>query len=158
MSEIEIHLLQIEQAFDHRSWHGPNLLGSIRGLKYPQAVWRPAAGRHSIWENILHAAYWKSIAARRLREPPEGHFPRRGSNWFERTAANTPAELKEDIALLKETHEELLAVVSEFDPKRLDRRRAGGESTFRDLIVGIAAHDVYHAGQIQLLKGLQKGS
>jgi len=157
MSEIEIHLMQIEQAFDHRSWHGPNLLGSIRGLKHPQAVWRPAPARHSIWENILHVAYWKWIACRRLRESADGKFPRRGSNWFERTAANTPDELKADIQLLKATHKELVEVVRHFDPKRLDRKRGGGDSTYRDLIVGIAAHDLYHAGQIQLLKGLQKG-
>jgi hypothetical protein len=31
---------------------------------------------------------------------------------------------------------------------------SGGTATVADLVTGIAAHDVYHAGQIQLIKRL----
>ncbi|MBE0591884.1 MAG: hypothetical protein IH616_05730, partial [Gemmatimonadales bacterium] len=56
-SEIDLIVQQIDQAFDHRSWHGTNLRGSIRGLDARVAAWRPARGRHNIWEIVVHAAY-----------------------------------------------------------------------------------------------------
>jgi len=55
--EIQLLLKSIDQAYDHRSWHGTNLRGSIRGLSLKQAAWRPAQGRHNIWELVVHAAY-----------------------------------------------------------------------------------------------------
>jgi hypothetical protein len=38
---------------------------------------------------------------------------------------------------------------------RLDSVPAGSTTTILDLVTGVAAHDLYHAGQIQLLKRLQ---
>ena len=77
------HVIAIlDAAYDRKSWHGTNLRGSIRGLRMEQAAWRPAAGRHNIWELVVHAAYWKYIALRRLSGSKRGSFPLKGSNWF----------------------------------------------------------------------------
>ena len=46
----------IDEAFDKKSWHGPNLRGSLRGVTAQQAAWRPGPDRHNIWELALHAA------------------------------------------------------------------------------------------------------
>ncbi|HYV02955.1 MAG TPA: DinB family protein [Blastocatellia bacterium] len=154
MSETDLLILQLEQAFDHRSWHGTNLFGSIRGITPEQAAWRPGQGRHNIWEIIVHAAYWKYTVYRRLVDEARGSFPLKGSNWFLRPLEGTPAELKADTRLLRDFHEKLLAAVEQFDTKRLDARPHGSKLRFKDLIVGVAAHDLYHAGQIQLLKRL----
>src|SRR5688500_2523546 len=59
-------LFLLDTAYDHASWHGPNLRGAIRGVTPPRAAWRPAPGRHNIWELVVHAAYWKYVAWRRL--------------------------------------------------------------------------------------------
>lgn len=158
MSETDLLILQLEQAFDHRSWHGTNLFGSIRGISPEQAAWRPAAERHNVWEIIVHAAYWKYSVYRRLVDEAKGSFPLKGSNWFPRPIEATSAELKADIRLLRDFHNKLLAGVHQFKPKRLDDRPVGSKVTFRDLIVGVAAHDLYHAGQIQLLKRLRQPS
>ncbi len=56
----------LDEAFDKKSWHGPNLRGSIRGVTAQQAAWRPGPDRHNIWELTLHAAYWKYVVRRRL--------------------------------------------------------------------------------------------
>lgn len=48
-----------EEAFARKTWHGPNLWQSLKGVNAEQAAWRPAANRHNIWEETLHAAYWK---------------------------------------------------------------------------------------------------
>jgi hypothetical protein len=158
MSETDLLILQLEQAFDHRSWHGTNLFGSIRGMAPEQAAWRPGQGRHNVWEIIVHAAYWKYTVYRRLVDEARGSFPLRGSNWFLRPADGSAVELKADTRLLREFHDKLLTAVTQLNPRRLGERPPGSKFAFRDLIVGVAAHDLYHAGQVQLLKRLRQTS
>jgi uncharacterized damage-inducible protein DinB len=155
---IAILLTQLDQAYDRRSWHGPNLRGSLRGLSLPQAAWRPAAARHNIWEVAVHAAYWKYAVRRRLTGEKRGSFPLVGSNFFPRPEAMTIAAWKGDLALLESTHQALRGVVATLGEKDLARTTPGGTVTVLDLVTGIAAHDLYHAGQIQLLKRLMPAS
>ncbi len=156
-TETGLLLRMIDQAFDHRSWHGPNLRGSIRGLTAADAAWRPGTGRHNIWEIVVHAAYWKYTVRRRLLGERRGSFPLKGSNWFARPAedAITEAGWREDIALLVSTHRGLREAVASLDPRALRRPLPGGKTMTVDLLTGVAAHDLYHAGQIQLLKRLR---
>ncbi len=149
-------LTLVDEAFDRRSWHGPNLRGSLRGLSAAEAAWRPQPGRHSAWEIAVHAAYWKYAAWRRLTGEKRGSFARPGSNWFD--AASQPSEprWRRDLALLATCHERLRATISELSDDDLGRRAPGGQETIGRLVRGIAAHDLYHAGQIQLLKKLMK--
>jgi len=140
-------LLILDQAYNRQSWHGANLRGSIRGLSAKQASWRPRPGRHNIREIVVHAAYWKYVVWRRLTGQPRGSFPLKGSNWFTRPRIASGREWRADIALLERMHRTLRAAVAE-------RRRLSSRD--RHLISGAAAHDVYHAGQIQLLKKLSR--
>ena len=117
-TELDVLLVAMEEAFERKAWHGPNLRGSIRGLDPAVACRRPAKGRHSIWELVVHAAYWKYAVRRRLVGDKRGSFAFKGSNWFSRP----------------------------------DAPSAGSRTTPAVLLRGIAFHDVYHAGQIQLLK------
>jgi uncharacterized damage-inducible protein DinB len=153
-TELEQLLSIFDQAYNSRSWHGTNLRGSIRGLSAPRAAWRPAPGRHNIWELVVHAAYWKYVAWRRLTSSTRGSFPLDGSNWFERPRDATLAAWRSDIALLEQMHRTLRSAVAELNPRDLNRHPAKGKTTKRALVTGVAAHDLYHAGQIQLLKRL----
>jgi len=148
-------LFLIDTAYDRASWHGPNLRGALRGVTPRQAAWRPARGRHNIWEETVHAAYWKYVAWRRLTGSARGSFPLKGSNWFARPQAMTPTAWRDDLALLHEAHLKLREAVAALRPSDLDRKRRGSKVTVRALVAGVAAHDIYHAGQIQLLKRLQ---
>jgi hypothetical protein len=158
--EVDLILAVIDQAFDRRSWHGTNLRGSIRGMTAGEAAWRPAPGRHNIWEIVVHAAYWKYAVRRRVVGERRGSFALKGSNWFERplAAADPDALWDEDLALLAETHRALRRAVAELPLARLDAVALGGRTTVRDLLTGIAAHDLYHAGQIQLIKRLRSAA
>ncbi len=147
-------LAQLDEAFDHRSWHGTNLRGSIRGMRAATASARPAPGRHNAWEIAVHAAYWKYAAWRRLTGEKRGTFARAGSNWFASPTPPTEAAWRKDVALLVRYHRQLRAAVAGLRDGDLDRRAAGGRETVGRLVRGIAAHDLYHAGQIQLLKRL----
>ena len=151
-------LFLIDTAYDRVSWHGPNLRGSLRGMTPALAAWRPAAGRHNIWELIVHAAYWKYVAWRRLTGAKRGSFPLAGSNFIERPVTQTTAALREDLKLLDEMHRTLREAAADVRPAELDKGSAQRGVTKRALLTGVAAHDLYHAGQIQLLKRLARSS
>jgi hypothetical protein len=154
---IALLLHALDEAFDRRSWHGTNLRGSIRGLGVGDVMWRPGPGRHNIWEVVVHAAYWKYAVRRRLTGEKRGAFVLKGSNWFERPGGlpGRDAQWKADVALLAAEHRALRQAVERVPPSTLDRCTPGSRVPNRMLITGIAAHDVYHAGQIQLLKRLR---
>ena len=151
------HLLKLlDEAYNLAAWHGPNLRGSIRRVTAREAVLSPKIGRHNIWEITVHAAYWKYAERRRPTAEKRGSFPLSGSNWFVRPIHRTEKAWRDDVLLLDNEHRLLRETVSAFSPDKLDRRVPGSKSTARRLIVGIALHDVYHAGQIQLIKKLLK--
>jgi hypothetical protein len=157
--ELDALLDAIDRAYDRRSWHGTNLRGSVRRLTAAEAAWRPRPNRHNIWEVAVHCAYWKYAVWRRLTGGRRGSFPFKGSNWFVRPAvsASDDEAWRADLALLDRMHGDLRDAVASLGAAALHRRQEGGSTTVFDLVTGIAAHDLYHAGQIQLLKALAKG-
>ena len=155
-SELSQLLFLIDTSYNRVSWHGTNLRGSIRGVAPRQAAWRPGRGRHNIWELVVHAAYWKYVAWRRLTSGARGSFPLDGSNWFVRPQHATLKAWRDDIALLEQTHRTLRAAIANLNPRELNRAPARSKVTMRALVTGVAAHDLYHAGQIQLLKRLAR--
>jgi uncharacterized damage-inducible protein DinB len=152
--EIRLLVAILEQAYDHPSWHGTNLRGSIRLVSSRQAAWRPGPRRHNIWELVVHAAYWKYAAWRRVTGQPRGSFPLKGSNWFRRPEEMIERAWRSDKALLDEMHASLRDAVAQLSPRDLGLRPRGTKVSHASLLSGVAAHDLYHAGQIQLLKRL----
>jgi hypothetical protein len=120
------------------------------------AAWRPGKDRHNIWEIVVHAAYWKYTVIRRIHSYPKGSFPLAGSNWFERPEELSEAAWKRDLRFLENIHRELRSAVLTVSEDELDKTPAGSKTTLADLLLGIASHDLYHAGQIQLIKRLQR--
>jgi uncharacterized damage-inducible protein DinB len=145
----------LDEAYNRQSWHGTNLRGSIRGLSAKQAAWRPGARRHNVWEIVVHAAYWKYAVWRRLAGAERGSFPLKGSNWFPRPDEASERAWRADIALLEKMHRSLRETAARLSARDLSNRPKGSKITNGYLLRGIAAHDLYHAGQIQLLKKLQ---
>ena len=147
-------LAALNQAYWTKSWHGTNLNGAIRRLKPADAAWRPGRDRHNIWEIVVHCAYWKYAVWRRLTGAPRGSFPYKGSDWFVRPAEPSSRAWRDDRALLAAMHERLIDAVAAQTPRSLAARARRSAFASRDLILGAAAHDVYHTGQIQLIKRL----
>src|SRR6266852_7544904 len=151
---IALLLDLVDEAFDHAAWHGPTLRGSLRGVTPAQAAWRPARGRHNIRELTVHAAYWKYAVRRRLTGEKRGSFALAGSNWFATAASRG---WKDEVRLLVDEHRKLRAAIAAFPARALDGPVDAKKQTAAYTIRGIAAHDLYHAGQIQLLKKLLRG-
>jgi hypothetical protein len=137
-------------------WHGgPTPLGAVRGVTVAQAFWSPTPRRKSIWALTLHIAYWKYAVRRLIEGSPPGAFPRGPSNWPHPPARPDGRSWAADVALLRAEHQRLLQVAKGVKPELLRRRPPGARRwTYGDLLIGIAAHDAYHTGQIQLLKRL----
>jgi hypothetical protein len=152
--ELEVLLAVLDQAFDRKSWHGTNLRGSLRGVTHSEASWRPQPERHNIWELTLHAAYWKYVVRRRLLNEPRGSFPHQGSDWFRRPEGRPAEDWKADVRLLVEIHCSLRDAIAQLRPADLEFTPAGSTVSNLALLSGVASHDLYHAGQIQLLKRL----
>lgn len=151
-------LLEVfDQAYTAPAWHGTPLKGTLRGVTVRDARWRPAPGRHCIWDLVLHAAYWKCIVRRRLVRDPDISFPRDGSNWFALPSPANEAAWRADRRLLDEQHRLLRQAIARLDPKQLDRKGWRSKWRVKQEVYGIASHDLYHAGQIQILKRLRPG-
>lgn len=155
--EITQLLAIIDQAYDRPSWHGTNLRGSVRRVTPAQAAWRVSPQRHNIWEIVVHAAYWKYAVGRRFTGGARGSFPLKGSNWFRRPADSGQLSDKAwnaDVELLDDMHAALREAVMRLSARDLSRTPPGKKVSNFALLSGAAAHDLYHAGQIQLLKRL----
>lgn len=151
MSEKSLLLHLLEEGYERKSWHGPNLRQSLRGLTAKQAAWRPAAGRHNIWELVLHSAYWKYAVRRQLDGAKRGSFVLKGSNFFERPQKNeaTRRAWRADLKVLDREHRLLEDSIA-----RAFRRPVSKKDV--RMIYGVCFHDIYHAGQIGLLRRLMQ--
>jgi hypothetical protein len=149
MKPADLVLALLDEAYEKRTWHGPNLKQSIKGVTAKQAAWRPAPGRHNIWEVTLHVAYWKYALRRRIEGGKRGAFALKGSNFFARPEKGkcTQAAWRADKELLEREHRALRAAVA----KVLRTPRA---AKLWPSLYGVAFHDIYHAGQIRLLRRL----
>jgi hypothetical protein len=154
--QIDLLLEVMDQAFDQRGWHGTTLRGALRGVTPEEALWRPAPGRHNIWELTLHTAYWKYAVRRRLAGDALGSFDRKPSNWPEIPDPGDLKAWKRDVAFLEGEHRKLRDVVQGLSAADLARRSPKGTWTSAQEIHGVAAHDLYHTGQIQLIKRLMR--
>jgi hypothetical protein len=139
----------LDEAYDKRTWHGPNLRQSIRGVSARQAAWRPGPGRHNIWELTLHAAYWKYALRRKIGGGKRGGFALKGSNFFPRPekGKHSEAAWRSDRDLLEREHRALRRAV-------VKALRDGRNKKLPAMIYVICYHDIYHAGQIRLLRRL----
>ena len=152
MKRPELLLLDVlEEGYWKKAWHGPNLKQSLKGVTAKEAAWRPTPGRHNIWEETLHAAYWKYDVRRILEGGKRGTFVLKGSNFFARPIKGllTEKAWKDDKEILETEHERLRDAVKKV------LKRGKSEKVAR-LIYGVAFHDIYHAGQIRLLRRLQE--
>jgi DinB superfamily len=144
-------LALLDEAYEKKTWHGPNLKQSLKGVTAKQAAWRPGPGRHNIWEVTLHAAYWKYALRRRIEGVKRGSFVLQGSNFFTRPEAGkrNEAAWSADKKLLEDEHRALRGAAAKI---LLSRR---GAKLVRQLS-GVAFHDIYHAGQIRLLRRMME--
>ncbi len=153
---IKLLLEQLDQAYYAKAWHGTTLKGSLRGLRLKQVLWRPGKKRHNIWEIVLHCAYWKYAVRRRMTGEKHGSFPHKGSDWIKLPEVQDQKSWRQSVSLLHDMHLLLRETVANLPSSKLEYVPTHAKVPNYITILGIASHDLYHAGQIQLLKKLMK--
>jgi uncharacterized damage-inducible protein DinB len=151
MTEMERILDQLKRAYEGNAWHGPSVCEALDGVSAEQALARPLASAHSIWELVHHIAVWEDVGRRRLsgdRAPVEVSSP---EDW-------PPADDKSDAAweqakaALDRGHQALVEAIGRVPESRLDEPIFEGMSTVYVTLHGVIQHNLYHAGQIAMLK------
>ncbi len=149
MSEIERIEDQLKRAFEGPAWPGPSVLEALDGVSATRAAKRPIKDAHSIWELTLHIAVWEDVVRRRALG--EKFQPTDAQDW-PALGAKTPAAWAAAIRKLKAGHAKLRKVVASYDESRLDQPMVPGGSSAYVQFHGAIQHDLYHAGQIAMLK------
>lgn len=146
----------VREGYAGHAWHGPSVRQALAGVTAAQARWRPAAGRNTIWELVLHLAYTRHRVLRRMGDAGAARFPRaRRAAWFPVMPDEpTEAAWRADLALLDGYQARFLDAVRRAPAGRLRRVRPGQRRTIAHELLGVALHDCYHAGQIRLLARL----
>ena len=152
MNESERLADQIERALNGEAWHGPSWREVLEGIGRGAALQRPVPGAHSIAEIVLHATTWHEVVRRRLQgESPEVS---EDQDW-PKAAFATDQEWKDAVTRLFDTGRALRDTVAAFPPARLLEKRPNVDQNWYALAIGILQHDLYHAGQVGLLRKAQ---
>lgn len=146
---------QLRRAFDGSAWHGPALLELLKDIDAETASARPLPNVHTIWELVLHIAVWDGSGLHRLRG--EKYQPT-GVKNFPLMPKPTEAAWRKAVAATMRTHDTLVRTVGALPDARLHDRVPGKRYDFYHLLHGIAQHELYHAGQIAILKKAQEGA
>ena len=148
-TELERIEDQLKRAFEGEAWHGPSVLEILNGVTASQAIARPLRGAHNIWDLVLHIAAWEDACRRRL----EGDRAELSDSedWRVPTVTNEAA-WEQVKALLVEGHRRLRAAIAATDESRLDEPILPGMPSVYATLHGVIQHDLYHAGQIAILK------
>jgi uncharacterized damage-inducible protein DinB len=148
-------LSQLHTTYYGPSWHGPTLRELLADVTAVEAVQHAIADVHSIWEIVLHTAAWKRVVIVRLEGTPvslqgEADWPR---------VPNAGAAAWQDARQqLEEANAALLARVAQLSDADLDSPVPGQNVSVYATLHGVIQHDVYHAGQIALLKKTLRGA
>jgi uncharacterized damage-inducible protein DinB len=146
---------QLRGAFDGSAWHGPALLELLEEADATTAAAKPVANVHSIWELVLHIAAWDEAVRRRLGGIK---LQLTGRQNFPLVPRSGNAAWRKTVAQLKKTHDALVKTVAATPDSRLWDRVPGKRYDFYFMLHGVIQHELYHAGQIAILKKAQSRS
>ena len=141
---------QLRNAFEGNAWHGPALLELLVDIDPATAASHPLPETHSIWELVLHIAAWDDAVNRRIVERKALQL--KAAQNFPPVKDKSAAAWKQAVAHVKKTHAALIKTTMGLSDKQLSERVPGKKYNIRFMLDGVAQHELYHAGQIAILK------
>ena len=152
MSEAARIADQLRRAFAGEAWHGDSVFEILEGVTAARAAARPIKSAHTIWELVLHIAAWDGAVLRRMGGVAVSLSD---AENFPPVKDASDAAWREALAQVRRVHEELISAVAALPDSRLDEvvpGKEGAHYTFYYMLHGVVQHELYHAGQIALLK------
>jgi uncharacterized damage-inducible protein DinB len=152
MSETSRIADQLSRAFRGEAWHGDSLLEILEGISAAQAAARPVPEAHSIWELVLHITAWDRTVQRRFDGTV---LELEDADNFPKVQDASDAAWQKALGELRRAHQALIDAVRAIPDKKLQEMVPGKEGahyTFYYMLHGVVQHELYHAGQIALLK------
>ncbi len=152
MSESDRIADQLRRAFYGDAWHGDSLFEILEGVTAARASARPVRNAHTIWELVLHIAAWDGAVRRRMTGVA---VELSGDDNFPPVTDTSEVAWRRALERVRRVHDELIEAVANFPEARLAEQvpgKQGAHYTFYYMLHGLAQHELYHAGQIALLK------
>jgi hypothetical protein len=149
MSEIQRILDHYDGVLNGAPWHGDPIYQILDGVSAEQASARPLAGRHTIWEIVMHMTFWEGVVIKRLAGLRAGLVEELN---FPAMPAATAANWKKTLDEFRASNQDFREALARLEPARLNELTAAGKRTYYGEAHGIIEHHVYHAGQVVLLK------
>lgn len=153
MSEIKRIEDQLQRAFEGNAWHGPAVRELLADMTAAQALGRPLTNAHSIWEIALHMATWERVVHRRLQGETVIDLPTE-QDWPP-VRDTSEASWRQVVRDLEQANHDLRAAIGQMTEARLADIAPGKDHSVYVMLHGVIQHDLYHAGQIAILKKAQ---
>ncbi|MCI0338461.1 MAG: DinB family protein [Acidobacteria bacterium] len=150
MSETHRLNSQLKRAYQGVAWHGPSLRELLEGLTAQQAASKPIPNAHSIWELVNHIIAWEQIVRQRLEGEPVTEIPDIVN--FPPVNETSEAAWQATLQMLEASNKELRESIKQIDDAQLEQTAPGTDYSNYFMLHGVIQHDLYHAGQIALLK------
>jgi uncharacterized damage-inducible protein DinB len=150
MKEVKRILDQLKRAHEGEAWHGPSVREALANVNAEKALAHPIPAAHSIWEITQHIAAWQHYVVKRLEGEPFEATPEQ--DWPPITSS-TEDGWQNTLNKLEDGHQKLVAAISRLSDADLDEQIVPGKPyNLYYMIHGVIQHNLFHAGQISLLK------
>jgi uncharacterized damage-inducible protein DinB len=156
VSEAENIVDQLERAFEGDAWHGSSMSEILGDIPCEVAAARPASGAHSIWEIVIHTTVWQRTVRERLQGKPIAELPDH-EDWPPVTDTSCDA-WEEALRDLRTEYELLRDEALRWSGRDLGETCEGQRYTVYEMLHGVIQHNLYHAGQIAVLKKTDEGT
>ncbi len=155
MSEVSRIIDQLQRAYQGPAWHGPALSQVLAGVSAETAAARPLPQAHTIWEIVAHVTVWVAVVTRRLKGeqiptlPPERDWPE--------VSASDGVAWRDTLDQLAGAQRDLVGEARKIPDSRLSDQILGDiPYSIYTMLHGVVQHNLYHAGQIALLKRISQ--
>jgi len=151
MTETERLARTYEMTLHGDAWHGDAIWKILEGVSAECAAHRPLVDFHTIWEIAMHMTYWEAVGAKRLAGERAGMDEDEALN-FPAMPSVTDANWQQTLERFRASNGLFRKALAKLDPAQLDELTAAGKRSYYDEAHGVIQHNIYHAGQIALLK------
>lgn len=150
--EIQRIRFSLKNVYNGTPWHGASLLNLLKGVDYWQASCQPLPNGHSIWELVQHVLSWREFTLKKLEGYETYDIEMNSSEDWGIVQVPIEAKWQSLLSQLVENQKSILKSLEDWEDSQLDDVVPGREYNYYTLLHGIIEHDIYHAGQIALIR------